>query len=128
MLTVRKVDNEEIQACNFSIDPHTVTLKDKGQWYALTDESKILSVLCIREQRGEHYIGEAFTDKSQRGKGYFTLLCSHVVDKIYTGYSVSTHALAASKRAFERCGFKQYAFREFKYGNQWWLRREGKKI
>ena len=63
-----------------------------------------------------------------RKKGYFTTLLRYVADVVYPEYSISTHALASSKKGFESCGFKQYTFREFKYGNQWWLRREGKKI
>lgn len=128
MLTIEKVDNSEIQACKFEIDKHTVRLTDKGIWYALKVDGQIASVLCIRIQGHELYIGEVFTDKKFRRNGYFTMLCNHVVNNIYSGISVSTHALAASKHGFERCGFEQFAFREFKYGNQWWLRRKGKKI
>ena len=128
MWTIEKVDNKEILDCHFEIDPHTVRLTDKGIWYALKVSGKIASVLCIRVQRHELYIGEVFTDKKFRGNGYFTTLCDYVVNQVYPGFSVSTHALKASKGGFERCGFKQYAYREFKHGNQWWLRRDGKKI
>lgn len=128
MLTISKVTKEQIKECNFDIDPHTVRLTDDGEWFALKKDGRIVSVLCIRIQRNELYIGEVFTEKQSRGNGFFTLLCDYVVNTIYSGYSISTHALAASKKAFERCGFEQFSYREFKYGNQWWLRRKGKKI
>lgn len=128
MIAVQRVENSEIQACNFDIDPHTVRLTDKGIWYALKVDDDIASVLCIRVQGHELYIGEVFTDKKYRKKGYFTQLCDYVVNKEYAGLSVSTHALASSRNGFIRCGFEQFAYREFKYGNQWWLRRKGAKI
>lgn len=128
MLKIERVTQEEIRACKFKLDDHTVRLTDKGTWYALRDNGEIASVLCIRPQRNELYIGEVFTDHKYRGRGYFTLLCDYVVNKLYAGYSISTHALKSSKNGFIRCGFVQYAFREFKYGNQWWLRRDGKKL
>ena len=128
MLKIEKTTEAEIQSCHFDIDEHTVRLTDKGTWYALKKDGVIVSVLCIRVQRNELYIGEVFTDKQHRGKGYFTMLCKYVVDEIFPGISVSTHALKASKNGFERCGFKQYAFRHFKHGDQWWLRRDGKKV
>lgn len=109
-------------------DPHTVTLKDKGIWYGLFDEGQILSALCIRPQQGELYIGEVFTLPEHRRKGNFRKLLDYVCNTIYPDYSINTHALISSKKVFESCGFVQYSYREFKYGNQWWLRRKGKKL
>lgn len=126
-MTVEQITPQEIKSLGFVPEPHTVTLKDHGKWFALKDNGQIVSLLCIRPQRNELYIGEVFTPKEFRKKGYMTVLCDTIVNKIYPEYSVSTHALWASKHCFERCGFRQFSFREFKYGNQWWLRRDGKK-
>lgn len=126
-MIVKPITPEKIKALNFSPEPHTVTLKDHGLWYALENDGTVVSLLCIRKQRNELYIGEVFTPKEHRRKGYMTELCNIVVNTIYQGYSVSTHALLASKHCFEKCGFKEFSFRRFKYGNQWWLRREGKR-
>lgn len=127
-MKVETITPEEIKALGFVPEPHTVTLKDHGCWYALKDNNEVLSLLCIREQRNELYIGEVFTSQKHRKKGYMTMLCDKVVNELYPGYSVCTHALKASKHCFERCGFEQFTFRHFKYGDQWWLRRKGRKI
>lgn len=128
MYLIKKISSDDVLKWEYKPDPHTVSLKDKGEWFALFVDNVAVSFLCIRKQRNEMYIGEVFTAKQYRRKGYFTALCKYVVDEIYPGLSVSTHALASSKDGFLKCGFQQFAFREFKYGNQWWLRREGKKI
>ena len=126
-MTVMKISVDEIRELGLKPDSHTVSLKDHGVWYALKNNDEVLSLLCIRVQRGELYIGEVFTPKQFRKHGYMTLLCDLVVNRLYPDYSVCTHALASSKHCFERCGFKEFAFRHFKYGDQWWLRRKGKK-
>lgn len=125
--SIELITGEDVLACGYKPDPHTVSLKDHGDWYCLNVNGKRVSFLCIREQRGELYIGEVFTAKEHRRKGYFFALLDFVCNHVYPEYSISTHALLASKGTFEKCGFKQFAFREFKYGNQWWLRRNGKK-
>lgn len=127
MYSIKTMTRENVMNLGFKPEPHTVSLKDKGIWYCLCKDDEILSLLCIRKQRNELYIGEVYTPPKHRRKGYFTVLTKYVVDKIYPNYSVSVHCLEASKRGFEKAGFKQYTFREFKHGNQWWLRREGEK-
>jgi len=126
-MKIEEILPEDIQKMNYKPDPHTVTLKDHGKWFALFLNDVPVSFLCIRKQRNELYIGEVFTAYEHRKKGYFTTLLRYVADVVYPEYSISTHALASSKGGFESCGFKQFTFREFKYGNQWWLRRDGKK-
>lgn len=125
--SVRIIDENDIHKLKYEIDPHTVTLKDHGVWYALDRGREWVSFLCIRIQRNELYIGEVFTPKEHRKNGYFTTLLKYVSDILFPEYAISTHALITSKAGFEACGFKQYSFRHFKYGDQWWLRRDGKK-
>lgn len=127
-MIIEKITNADVLACGYDPDPHTVSLKDKGEWFCLNVDGKRVTFLCIRKQRNELYIGEVFTAREYRRRGYFYFLLDFVVNKVYPQYSISTHALMQSKNTFEKCGFKQFAFREFKYGNQWWLRRDGKKI
>lgn len=129
MYTVKLITKDKIQCLGFKPDPHTVSLKDDGLWYALCDDALVLvlSLLCIRKQRNELYIGEVFTPKEFRRKGYFSHLLKYVVDCVYPEYSISTHALLASKKCFENAGFEEFSFRHFKCGDQWWLRRKGKK-
>lgn len=126
-LKIEKITVEEVQKCGYKPDEHTVSLKDTGDWYCLNVSGKRVSFLCVRLQKGEYYIGEVFTAKEHRRKGYFSILLDFVANNLYKGYSISTHALITSKSVFERYGFEQYAYREFKHGNQWWLRRRGKK-
>lgn len=128
MYLVIKTSAEEIAKLKLKPDPHTVSLKDKGQWFALTENNEILSLLCIREQMGELYIGEVFTPMKYRNHGYMTELIRYVSNDIFRGFQISTHALKSSKHCFERCGFREYKFRHFKYGDQYWMRREGKKL
>lgn len=126
-LILKIVSKEQIAACKYIPDEHTVSLRDNGIWYALEKNGILVSFLCIRVQRNELYIGEVFTAQKYRKRGYFFRLLDYVVNTIYAGYSISTHALITSKNGFLACGFKQFAFRRFKYGDQYWLRREGKK-
>ncbi len=126
-MKIKKIELEDVIKCGYKPEPHTVSLRDCGDWYAIEIEGRLVSFCCIRKQRNELYIGEVFTAKEFRKNGYMTMLIDYIANSLYPEYSISTHALVASKHCFELCGFKQYAFREFKYGNQYWLRRSGKK-
>ena len=125
---IRKTSREEIARIGLRPDEHTVSLKDKGEWYALEQDGEMITFLCIRIQRRELYIGEIFTRPEYRGRGACTRLLRFVVDEIFPGLSINTHALRASRDIFRKCGFQEYAFRHFKYGDQWWMRRPGRMI
>ena len=86
-IKIDTIDNADILACGYKPDPHTVTLKDNGKWFALFSEDIPVSFLCIRKQRNELYIGEVFTAQEYRKKGYFTTLLRYVADVVYPEYS-----------------------------------------
>ena len=128
MIKIAKLSKEDVMACGYVPDPHTVTLKDDGEWYALGVDDKWVTFVCIRPRGDEMHIREVFTVPEYRRRGYLYKLVSYVVDVEYAGYQISVHALRKSRDCFKKCGFKEFSFRHFKYGDQWWLRRPGEKL
>ena len=74
------------------------------------------------------HVREVYTVPEYRRRGYLYLLAGYVVNKIYGDYQISVHCLAKSRGCFEKLGFKTFSFRSFPYGDQWWMRRPGKKL
>lgn len=126
-MKIRKVTLEQVQACGFKPEPHTVAFKEsEGQYYALLMEDEIASVLRVRLKGKTLYVGEVYTAPKWRKKGLCRTLVDMVTNEIYSGYRMTAHCLQSSKRIFERCGYVQYSQRDFPHGTQYWMKREGK--
>lgn len=118
---IEKISLEEVQSYNFILDPHTVSLKDNGEWWGFKIDGRVISVLCVSDKHGGKYFSENYTDPEYRGQGYFTKLLDYVSNQVYKDYKCIAHCLKSSKNCYERCGYTHYKTREFKYGTQYFM-------
>lgn len=124
MYRIKKITLDDVKACKFKPEPHTVSLKDNGEWYAVEKDKEIISVLCVSDKHGGKYLSENYTKPEFRGKGVFTMLLNFIVNTLYKNDLIIAHCLKASVNCYKRVGFTHYNTREFKYGTQYYMRRE----
>lgn len=126
LYTIARINLSDVKACHFKPEAHTVSLKDDGEWWAMLDEGKIVSVLCVSDKHGGKYFSENYTEPDYRGKGLFTTLLDVVANKVYNDCYKVAHCLIASKGCYKRCGFELFNTRYFKHGTQYYMRKEAK--
>lgn len=128
MNVIEMVAPDEVKACGFKPEPHTVSFTgaaDPGDtYYAYKIDGRIAGVLTVANKHGGKYIGKVFTDFPYRGRGIATKLIKYIIMQEYPGEKFIAHALITSKRIFERLGFECYKTVPFKHGTQYFMKME----
>lgn len=105
-------------------EPHTVALKDDGEWWGcISEDGRLLSVVCVSEKHGGKYFSETYTPPEYRHKGLCTTLLVFLAKTQYKNDLLIAHCLNASVNCYKAAGFKHYKTREFKYGTQYFMKR-----
>lgn len=126
-MKIKAVKKEYVQSMKWKPEPHTVALKDDGEWWGIFDDSEnLMGVVCVSNKHNGKYFSETYTAPEYRNKGYCSMLISYLAKNIYPNDLLIAHCLKSSKHCFQLAGFKQYNFREFKHGNQYFMKREVK--
>lgn len=120
---IRIVNKEEIDRMHFKPEPHTVDLKDHGDWYGFFVDDRLVAVACVRIQRNSLYFGSLFTDQKFRHMGIMTKLVAYIMDTV-PWHSYTAHCLAASRNIFLKLGFTETNVRYFPGGTQYWMKKE----
>ena len=120
-MKIKAITQEQVIACNFKPEPHTVSLKDDGCWWALMDGDEILSVVCVSNKNGGKCYSQVYTPPNHRGNGYSTKLIRTLSEKIYAKEYQIAHCLKASVNIFYNAGFALKTIRYFKHGNQYFM-------
>lgn len=121
---IKMVSLEEIKACGFKPEPHTVAFGgDVEEWFAYTLGDKIVSVLGVSDRHGGKYISSCYTLPEYRRRGLLSMLILEVIDR-YEGQKLVSHCLESSKDIFARCGFMCYKTVNYKHGTQYFMRRD----
>lgn len=124
-MRICRILKEDVQAQGWKPEPHTVSLKDDGDWWGCVDsEGKILSVVCVSEKHGGKYFSETFTPIQYRHSGLCSALLKYLAEQVYKDDLLIAHCLRASVNCYKFAGFRLEKVREFKYGNQYFMKRE----
>lgn len=83
-----------------------ITCPIKGDYYALIEDEKILSALCIVNCDEHYHVQGMRTEKENRHKGYSTELLRYAITQ-YQDKPIKADCLIYSKNIFLRLGFAQ---------------------
>lgn len=120
---IKQISLEYVQSLNFKPEPHTVVFSDEGQWYGYFSGDDCVAVLCVRDKKNCKYVSQCYTHPHFRGKHIMYHLVEYVTI-LYSNYTITAHCLEASRNIFLRNGFTQGSIRPFKYGTQYFMRKE----
>jgi GNAT superfamily N-acetyltransferase len=125
---IEQVSFDEIKACRFKPEPHTVSFVGKADaadtWYAYKVSGKIAGCISVADKHGGKYIGSVYTDFPYRRRGIAEAMIRFVADSLYPKNKCIAHCLITSKRIFEKCGFIHYKTVYYKHGTQYFEKRE----
>lgn len=126
MIMIKKLTQEDVEACSFKPEPHTVSLRENGEWWGLVKDEKILSVCCVSNRHGGKYFSQTFTPMEERRKGYCSRLLYFLANHIYYQHKCIAHCLKKSVNCYMRAGFRFVKLRKFKYGDQYYMEKDAK--
>lgn len=125
-MTISRILKSDVLAQKWKPESHTVSLKDDGEWWGVFDSGLLLSVVCISEKHGGKYFSETFTPVQYRGRGLCSALLKYLAEQVYKNDLLIAHCLKASVNCYKFAGFHLEKVREFKYGNQYFMKREAR--
>ena len=124
-MRISRIRKEDVIAQNWKPEPHTVSLKDEGEWWGcISEDNRLLSVVCVSDKHGGKYFSETFTPVEYRGKGLCSTLLGYLAKQIYKDDLLIAHCLKASVNCYKFAGFKLEKVRHFKYGDQYFMKKE----
>ena len=126
-MDVIQTNLQEIKACGFKPEPHTVAFQDEGNWFAVKNGEKIVSCLCVKQMKNTLCMSNLYTLPEYRHRGIMTKLVDFVVNKVYAGRKMEAHCLKASREIVLAAGFHVESVVYFKHGTQWRMKRDGTK-
>ena len=120
---IERVSVDEVKACGFKPEPHTVAFDGADEWFAYRVGENIAAVLGVSDRHGGKYISSCYTAPEYRRRGLQSMLVLYVCE-LYPNCKKIAHCLDSSKHIFEQCGFQHYRTVYYKYGTQYFMKRE----
>ena len=109
---VKEINYNDIK--DIKIDTYGVIKKDKGKYYGLFKDGKLVAFLNIWQLGKAYKLDCNYTLPEYRGNGYFTELLQYVVD-LYSDYTLKADCLDSSYPIYEKLGFIKTNEKQFKY-------------
>lgn len=124
-MRVKKISKEVVRDQGWKPEPHTVSLKDDGEWWGcVDDEGRLLSVVCVSDKHGGKYFSETYTPPGFRNRGFCSVLLGFLAKTEYKNELLIAHCLKASFNCYKSAGFNLFNIRKFKHGDQYFMKRE----
>ena len=99
---------------DIKIDTYGVIKKDKGKYYGLFINDKLVAFLNIWRFNKWFKLDCNYTLPEYRGNGYFTTLLKYVIE-LYKNYPLRADCLDSSYPIYEKLGFNKVNEKQFKY-------------